>query len=1344
MKKNLLITILFFSALAVTHRLLKDHDISAHSQAGDREPKENKTDQPDKFLLFHRGIRTGEGESGPGYASNYKWLAINQARERATLRRRSSSARAQSNGVLEWKERGPGNVPGRTRALFNIPGDANNNTWLAGSATGGIWRTADGGTSWTDKSVDFPALPISCFGADASATVIYAGTGEYVSSFYSAIGNGIFKSTDNGLTWSQLPATNNSPDFSIVTRLVVHPTNPNIVVATTVPHNLTTDVTSAIMRSTDGGASWIKVKEVDGFFEQVIATPGNFSVLYAAQNSVGVWKSTDAGSTWNLSNAGMTPTGRVEIAVSPVNANKLFASAEGTLSGTESDLYYSTNAGVTWSLIDVKFNNTVVDFFQGQGFYDNAIMCDPFNENIVYFGGVSLFQSTITTAAGAVENYQFQEVNTDTFLFLQSFSSIVYDNARLTVGTPKPTFNVEVRFGPGLSQLAHRFLVPENRTSGVPANEYSYSNYISVPFQVWDVTANRQLMVSFRDQNRNGEFDLVAQYLTADGVDALLNSREYLYIHNLTYSTSPHSSVDQAGGQEANLAYNFFPALAEGATWSPSALPASTLKINYSSISKFNATTQTVADGRGTFDNKNKSDQINLNQGVHPDHHFMLPVIVNQSAKTYKIILGNDGGVFVSKTSATPGVTEGDWSFKGFGYNTSQFYGADKKPGADQYVGGTQDNGTRISPKGQTATALSNYFYGLGGDGFEVIWHSKNPDKLLGSIYNGQISRSLNGGTTWQDAVSGITPGNEFPFITKLANSKDFPDRVFTVGQQGVYVSQNFGSSWQLTPIASKFVVGTATFLDVEVSRANANIVWAGSGMNNTGNLRNLHVSTDGGKTFAVTNNFTQAPLGSLTKLASHPTQPNTAYALFSFANRPKILRTTDLGQTWQDISGFGAGSSSTNGFPDVAVFCLYVRADDPNILWAGTEIGIVESLDNGQTWSLMTDFPNVSVWDMKGQDNQVVIATHGRGIWTALLNEIQTATQAAEITAAGTSPHEKLMVRIQSPGVLDSLHVYDGLTLLKKLNTIQAGTTDVALDGIIAGDKELKLVSFKAGAPFQSFVYKTKHIDVLPAKNAYSTYFNSLDGLVVEELTLGNLPGQSAQHRKSLKTKNPYDVDKTHQLIVRTPVIVSATDPRMYYSDIAIVEPGNDLVRVEATTNGLDWLPLASPYDAGFAGDTEGKWMTAYTNQQAGSGEMLVQHEIDISNTFSAGDQLLFRMRMTSGPSVTAWGWAVNYISIQEVPLATEPLARAENLSLYPNPTRGAFSVDYTLNRSSEVTLSLVDVFGRTLRATPLGLKNAGAHTEAVELGPSPAGAYMIILNTREGKKVGKVVLTK
>jgi hypothetical protein len=1339
LKRLSVLSVCFLVAIAIASQLRKPAMISDKPMPVHFE-EEKKVDQPDKFLEYHRGIRTRDGESGPAYSPNQKWNELTKARVLSAARRKSSG-RAK-NGDVEFVERGPANVPGRTRALLNVPGDPNDNTWLAGSATGGIWRTTDGGSTWVEVSKDFPALPISSFATNQAGTVIYAGTGEFVSSVFSAVGNGIYKSTDKGITWSPIVTTENNPDFSIITRLITNPANADVILATTTKSNLVGG-NSFIMRTTDGGNSWTKVNETTGALEQIIATPGNFNILYASENGVGVWKSTDAGINWNLSNNGMSPQGRVEISVSPVTPAKLFASAVGVISGTNSDLYYSSNAGVSWSLVDVRFNNTAVDFHQGQGFYDNTILCDPFDDTRVYVGGVSLFRVNLTTGSTAVDNFKMTESGTTSFMFLQSFSNIAFDNARLTVGDFNDDIEVEVRFGAGESQKAHRFLVPDGTTSGVAATNYSYSGYITVPFEVWDVTNNRQLMVSFRDQNRNNVFDLVPQALqTTD--PPLANSREYVYIHNVDYSgVGPNSLIAVAGGQEHRLMYNFFPALAPGATWNEATLPTSKLIIENNLLQKFNAITLTAADGRNTFDGKNKSDQVNLHLGVHPDHHFMIPINLNATAKTYRILLANDGGVFVSKVSATPGITQGDWEFKGNGLNTTQFYGADKSPGESRYIGGSQDNGTRISPPIPNTNALTTYSYAIGGDGFEVLWHGTDRNKIMGTIYNGEIHRSVNAGATWAQATAGFTPSaTEFSFITRLANSKTFPDRVFTVGTSGVYVSNDFGGQWNLRPIATKWVIGTPFYLDAEVSRANSNIVWAGSGMNNSGTLRSLHVSIDGGSTFTATNNFTTVPLGNITKLASHATQPNTAYALFSFANAPKVLRTTDLGQTWEDISGFGSGSSSANGFPDVAVYCLYVRTDNPDVLWVGTEIGIVESLDNGQTWALRDDFPNVSVWDMKGQDNEVVIATHGRGIWSAILDEVQQPIPLPEIIASGTSPQEHLMLRLQSPMAYDSLEVTVGTTKLPAIEDISNGTFDVDISGVTPGEKEIKLTSYVDGVPFESVIKKVNQIDILPIQDTYATYFGVLTDLIVDGLTLQFFENSGPNDRLTLQTNHNYLLNKDHSVFLRTPVTVSSTLPTLFYGDIAIIEPGKDSIVVEATKNGLDWIPLRDSYDAAFVGDNEGDWLTAYNNQAKGARSMFVNHEVDISEQFEAGDVLLFRFRMVSDQTVSAWGWAIDYISIQEIPLDVSPSAFGRPVVIYPNPSQGNFTVDYTLHAASEVMLTVTDVTGRTLQKKNLGHKSGGLFSEVVSVAQPKDGTYLVIIDSKEGKKIGKVVI--
>jgi photosystem II stability/assembly factor-like uncharacterized protein len=948
---------------------------------------EQEYDHPELFAEFQKAIRTKEGETEPSYAPGYRLKELVKAQEARRASSMQPSAKIESNnGVIEWKERGPANIPGRTKALLNLPGDATNKTWLAGAATGGVWKTTDGGLTWAEKSKNFSVLPISslAMSEQSGTTTVYAGTGELVSTATAALGNGIFKSNDLGETWTQLPSTTNVKPFQLVTRIIVDPTNANVLLASCVatPYS-NTNVNSTIQRSTDGGATWSKVYDSEASIEQLAFTPGDFKVLYATVQSTGVIKSTNSGLSWSNASNGLSAAGRTEIAVSPVKPSRLFASAQGNLTGTGSDLYVSDDAGVNWTLVDVSLNNAAIDFL-GQGFYDNTIACDPFNKDVVYFGGVNYFRLTLGTTSSTIINYTLDEKETAPYISLVPAGGVNYGDGKLSVYN-NPLISIELRFGPGKKQKANRFLVPAGSSSGVTDANYTYQDYVDVDFEAWDVTNNKQLMVSFRDQGRDGKFNLIAQ--NTDNSDVTLQSREYIYVHSTPYNASlPDPTLTVNGDQKVNAIYNIWPVLAQGASFPPA--ENVTLSINVVPVSKISATTQTVADAYSTWDGKNKDDQSDNTTGVHPDHHTTVIIPVDKTLKTFKFLLGNDGGVFYSNTSTTPGIVNGDIKFAGYGYNTGQFYSADKKPGSDQYLGGLQDNGTWYSPNGESATQKTNYNFALSGDGFEVLWNSLDGNKMLGSIYYNSIAKSTDGGKTWKDATSGITNVGKggFPFFTKLSHSKKYPDRVFTIGASGVYVSNNFGSNWTLTPITSNFS-GASFFADVEVSQSNASIVWAGSGMSSS---RNLYVSTDAGKTFSKTTNYTGATLGGLTRLASHPTDDKTAYALFSFADSPKILRTKDLGQTWEDISGFGSGTFSKNGFPNVAVFCVYVRPDNPSIIWAGTEIGIVESVDDGKTWNLINEFPKVNVWDMKGMDDQVVIATHGRGIWTAKINAAQ------------------------------------------------------------------------------------------------------------------------------------------------------------------------------------------------------------------------------------------------------------------------------------------------------------------------------------------------------------------
>ena len=211
-------------------------------------------------------------------------------------------------------------------------------------------------------------------------------------------GNGIYKSTDKGQTWAHLASTMNNLDFNNISRIIVDPNNENIVLASTSSgrYRLAFANKSGIFKSTDGGTTWKEVYDEPNIGSlgrvkkvlQIVETPGNFNILYAGVDEKGILKSTDAGETWFKSSNGIQDSsGRFEIAISPTNPNKIYAAAEGS---PTTNLFVSTDAGQNW--VKTAENGTEPNWLSSQGWYDNTITVHPTDENIVYVGGVYLFQ----------------------------------------------------------------------------------------------------------------------------------------------------------------------------------------------------------------------------------------------------------------------------------------------------------------------------------------------------------------------------------------------------------------------------------------------------------------------------------------------------------------------------------------------------------------------------------------------------------------------------------------------------------------------------------------------------------------------------------------------------------------------------------------------------------------------------------------------------------------------------------------------------------------------------------------------------------------------------------------
>ena len=280
-----------------------------------------------------------------------------------------------------WFSLGPTNVAGRCLAIAVDP--TNSNIVYAGFASGGIWKTTDGGVSWTPLGDNLPSMSVSALALDESnPSTIYMGTGEGWGNVDAIHGVGILKSTDGGATWNTTGFTYAIASGLDVFRLEYEETTGVLLVA----------AENGLWRSTDGAATFTEVME-SGDWRDVKLKPGTTDTYYAISRG---WtgqrgyKSTDGGVTWTQMAGGApnTGVGNGRLAVTPANPNYVYWSFD--VAGAGIRIYRSTDSGANWT----QRSSVVHDGGLGQGWYDLSIAVDPQDADIVTSGGVELYRST--------------------------------------------------------------------------------------------------------------------------------------------------------------------------------------------------------------------------------------------------------------------------------------------------------------------------------------------------------------------------------------------------------------------------------------------------------------------------------------------------------------------------------------------------------------------------------------------------------------------------------------------------------------------------------------------------------------------------------------------------------------------------------------------------------------------------------------------------------------------------------------------------------------------------------------------------------------------------------------
>ncbi len=346
-------------------------------KAGLRQREDKKADGILKqFQRWEYLMRCRTYPSGNLPDAGSQWKAWN-----ASLEKNPEMYAAQAALPL-WSQVGASQVPsngggaGRINAARVDPSNSNI-IWLA-TAGGGVWKTTDGGITWACLSDKFPVTSISDIAIDpTNSNNVYVATGDRsgytfgsANDFWGGVyTSGVLRTTNGGTTWSSAFPNLSQSDRSMIQRLLINPSNKNILLGAAL---------DGIYRTTNGGASITKV--LNAYCHDMEWKPGDPNTVYAGGNGT-IYRSTDAGATWVSIKTGVG-SGRMSIEVSAANPSAVYALSEGSV------FQYSGDGGTTWISKTYPFG---ASFY---GYYDIAFGVSPDNANVLYAGGLNTVRSS--------------------------------------------------------------------------------------------------------------------------------------------------------------------------------------------------------------------------------------------------------------------------------------------------------------------------------------------------------------------------------------------------------------------------------------------------------------------------------------------------------------------------------------------------------------------------------------------------------------------------------------------------------------------------------------------------------------------------------------------------------------------------------------------------------------------------------------------------------------------------------------------------------------------------------------------------------------------------------------
>jgi photosystem II stability/assembly factor-like uncharacterized protein len=821
---------------------------------------------------------------------------------------------------FEFRSIGPATMMGR---VDDIEGSEKDPMIVyMGFATGGLWKSTDGGNHWKSQFDEKPNASVGSIGiAPSNPDVVYVGMGEGNNRQSSSIGDGVWGTTDGGKTWTHLGLD----ETQAIQRIVVHPTNPQIVYVAAGGHLFGPNPERGLYKTTDGGKTWKNVKFIDNDtgFTDVAIDPQNPNTVYASSYSrrrtwwgfngggsnSALWKTTDGGNTWaKLDGEGWPKAkdgiyGRIALSVYKTNPKIIYAQIEvgasaGTGGGTAADGGPQRGRGG----FGVGSESDVAGPAQGAAGAPAAGGGGGQGGG----GGRGGRGQNAPPDPNASGVYRSEDGGkTWKFMSNQNQRPMYFSQIRVD-----PNNDQKIFVGGNPGQIS----IDGGKTwSGIAGSHTDYHAF-------WINPKDSRIVFVGHD----GGMDM-----SADG--------------GITWDYHNDIAVGQFYQVSADMRRPYFVCggLQDNNAWcGPSALRSNNGPVNTDWF--------TVAGGDGFYTRQDPTDwaivyaesqdgnmvRHDLRAGTQKS---IRPTTSagrggNAAAATAnEINRANNPAPGTTPPAETPGTTEAAGGGRGQG-------GGGGRGGTPNVTNAPPDlvplrfywnAPIEVSPHNPAVIYMAAQYFFKSTNRGDSWWMNKN-----------DLSKNVN---RWapEQAIMGVS------------------------GEK---------------PMASKHDGYAASSLATQVreSPSRPGVLWIGT------DDGNLQLSRDGGESFVnVAPNMSGAPKGyvQISRIEPSHFDPATCYvALDNHRNddwKPYLFKTTDYGKTWTNVAGNLPAKGNINA--------LREDYDNPNLLFVGTEFGLFVTLDGGKEYKkFMTGLPSVRVDDVliHPRDRDLIVATHGRSIW--------------------------------------------------------------------------------------------------------------------------------------------------------------------------------------------------------------------------------------------------------------------------------------------------------------------------------------------------------------------------